>query len=258
MNDELSLEEAKQIRFDILKEIDLFCRAKQITYFLAFGTLLGAVRHQGFIPWDDDCDVMMPRPDLERFLKEYEENDRYEVISNKSGRGQVWGFGRLVDKRTYSERFGRKFPGVNVEIYPIDGAPSSVCVTKAFLLGIKVFYFLEKAVLKTTYFLMRLRIWPFKSHECFITKIFVWSFYYYGTMFNFYKAKKVALIFGNPYKKVIFDKVLFCNSINLKFEGFEFKVPKEYHRLLTKLYGDYMTPPPVEQRRIHGGIYFYF
>ena len=96
---EIGFEEAKKIRLEIMIEIDRFCRLNNIKYYLAFGTLLGAIRHKGFIPWDDDCDIMMPREDLERFLYTYKPNDRFETLSFKDKRGLFYGFACLVDKR---------------------------------------------------------------------------------------------------------------------------------------------------------------
>ena len=64
----ISIEERKVVQLEMLKEINSFCKANNIRYSLAFGTLLGAVRHKGFIPWDDDVDIMMPLPDMLRFL----------------------------------------------------------------------------------------------------------------------------------------------------------------------------------------------
>lgn len=67
----MTVEEVKRVQVEILKGVDAFCRAKEIPYFLAYGTLLGAVRHKGYIPWDDDIDLVMLRADYERFLKEF-------------------------------------------------------------------------------------------------------------------------------------------------------------------------------------------
>lgn len=252
----ITLEEAKQIRYELLQEIDRFCTERNLTYFLAFGTLIGAVRHNGFIPWDDDCDIMMPRPDLERFLIEYETTDRFEAISNKSERGQVWGFGRLVDRKTFREQNEWKFPGINVEIYPIDGAPTSQVGLKCFLFGIKAFQFIERNIVSITDLLINTNKWPFKKPECFLTKLFISSFYIYGTMFDFNKSKYAAIIFGNPYEKKIFIKKYFSDSIPLKFENTYFKAPVGFDKYLTEIYGDYMTPPPYEKRISHGGNYY--
>ena len=74
MKQEISFEEKKRIQLEMLDEIDAFCRANNIRYSIAFGTLLGAVRHKGFIPWDDDVDIMMPLPDLMRFKQMFKSN----------------------------------------------------------------------------------------------------------------------------------------------------------------------------------------
>ena len=78
---ELTLDELKGIEFDILKHFDAFCKEHNIRYYLAYGTLLGAIRYKKFIPWDDDVDVLVPREDYERLLKIYKDNAQYKLYA---------------------------------------------------------------------------------------------------------------------------------------------------------------------------------
>ena len=80
----ISLEECRKIALDILIDVAAFCDEHDITYYLSVGTLLGAVRHKGFIPWDDDIDIMMPRPDYKKFIETYD-NEYYKVCKPSSG-----------------------------------------------------------------------------------------------------------------------------------------------------------------------------
>ena len=78
---ELSLQELKEIEFDILKVFDAFCKENNIRYFFAYGTLLGAIRYKGFIPWDDDVDVLVPREDYDRMLTLFRDSEKYQMFS---------------------------------------------------------------------------------------------------------------------------------------------------------------------------------
>ena len=78
---ELHLEAIQRIGFELLVEFKQFCEKNGLRYYICFGTLIGAVRHQGFIPWDDDIDVIMPRPDFERFQQLYADHGRYKLFS---------------------------------------------------------------------------------------------------------------------------------------------------------------------------------
>ncbi len=85
---ELTLSDVKAVSLDILKDVHEFCIAHDIKYSLAYGTLIGAIRHKGFIPWDDDIDIVMPRPDFERFFKEYKSEKGIIVyLQNQTNRG---------------------------------------------------------------------------------------------------------------------------------------------------------------------------
>lgn len=119
---ELTLDEVHQAELDLLALIDSFCTQHHLRYYLAYGTLLGAIRHDGFIPWDDDADVWMPREDYDRFLRLFEETDRYRLIQPfQPAYGFAWA--KVLDKRTsYThERF--KMPddyGLTIDVFPLD------------------------------------------------------------------------------------------------------------------------------------------
>lgn len=121
----LSLEEIKKVELDALCELDRVCKAHGLSYFLAYGTLLGALRHQGFIPWDDDIDVHMPREDYERFYglcRDGALRDPYGITSYRDG-SSIYGFLKLVDTRTVAkETFldEKNAQGLWVDVFPLE------------------------------------------------------------------------------------------------------------------------------------------
>ncbi len=97
---ELLSDELKRIQLDILRNVHKFCLEHNINYSLAYGTLLGAVRHKGFIPWDDDIDIMMLRNDYDRFIKEYPESDEYGLCCFEKDTNYPYSFAKVQDKKT--------------------------------------------------------------------------------------------------------------------------------------------------------------
>ena len=97
---ELSLQEIKQVELEILKEFNSFCEENNIRYFLAFGTLLGAIRYKGFIPWDDDVDVLVPRDDYNRLLKQFQNNEKYCLYAFERDKKYSFPFAKLCDMKT--------------------------------------------------------------------------------------------------------------------------------------------------------------
>ena len=115
----IALDERKKIQLEMLKEIDAFCRTNDIRYSLAFGTLLGAIRHKGFIPWDDDVDIMMPLPDMFKFKRLfYSNNLKYCDVDTENH--YDFPFSRIAYKPTYRQR-GLIFQsyGVCIDLYPV-------------------------------------------------------------------------------------------------------------------------------------------
>ena len=118
----LSKEECKKISLNILLDVTKFCDEHDITYFLACGTLLGAIRHKGFIPWDDDVDIMMPRPDYNIFIDTYT-SDTYKVL--KPCEGLLY-YAKVYDTNTIKYEKGTDYKknkpyGVDIDVFPLDG-----------------------------------------------------------------------------------------------------------------------------------------
>lgn len=124
----MTTEEVQRVSLDVLRHIDEFCKAKDITYFLDAGTLIGAMRHGGFIPWDDDADVLMPRQDYDRFIREYTDGDNYRLYDPSKGNSYL-PYARLCEmsKTFFGQHlpWTKESPGVGVDVFPLDGAPAS-------------------------------------------------------------------------------------------------------------------------------------
>ena len=122
---ELTLDELKKIEFDILKHFDAFCKEHNIRYYLAFGTLLGAIRYKKFIPWDDDIDLLVPREDYDRLIRLFRDSERYQLFAFEKNSNFHYPFAKLCDMTTRKEQTiyknrGVKL-GVEIDIFPLDG-----------------------------------------------------------------------------------------------------------------------------------------
>ena len=123
-NHQLTLRERQLEYLRILKELDRYCTENNLRYYLACGTLIGAVRHKGFIPWDDDLDVFMPRPDFMHLVKEYHSDD-FTLHTIYNDKAHPFNFGRLCSNNVYSVIGHKKIFAFGIDVYVINGAPSS-------------------------------------------------------------------------------------------------------------------------------------
>lgn len=261
---ELNVEEVKKIQFDILKAVDKWCRENDVNYFLDCGTLLGAVRHKGYIPWDDDIDIAMLRPDYERFISEFNENrnDDLSVLHFSIDPKFPYEFAKIQNKKTKMvENSGIPYDlGINIDLFVLDNLGSELSNADKFAKKLRVPFsvFNTKLIVgnknhKRTLIkrigvdVLKAMAAPFSVNWCIkhIDKIA-------KTYANDEQGEYLVDVSSRAYNpKQKYKYEWYKDSIELSFEGNMFKAPAGYDDVLKVLYGDYMCLPPAEKRVTH-------
>lgn len=243
----------QQALVGILREFDRVCRELEIPYVLFAGTALGAVRHGGFIPWDDDVDVMMLRPDYERFLREAErvlDTGRFFLQKEFSDHWPMF-FSKLrLNGTACLEKYHPKDPlihqGVYMDIFPCDNALDSEPGRRLQFLASKVV--IAKSLYKRGYdtdstakkfFMTACRLLPMKPFLA-LTRMGKGDG---GTVHSFLGGAR-------GYGKNVFPRAYFTERCEAGFEGGQYPISAHYDELLKLLYGDYMRLPPPQERVI--------
>lgn len=244
----VDIRKIQDVILDILVNIDRTATSHGLDYYLIAGTMLGAVRHKGFIPWDDDADVALPRPDYERLIQHAPEwlPPHLELVSYKSDPTYPYQFARIHNRQTtYCMRrsFGY-IGGVPVDIFPLDGMTDDSPLQRAhyrhYHAGIKKLYYSLVDPHKHGYGLR----W------CFI-KTMQHMFhpgFQHGHLdaiqreFD-YETSPLVADHDNKPDRGIYDKAVFGSPTPVEFEGHRLMGVSDPHKYLTICYGDYMTPP---------------
>lgn len=249
---ENDLEKLHKEIFVILEEIHRICEENNINYFLSDGTLLGAIRHKGFIPWDDDADVQMLRTDYNRFCEicEKELKEDFFLQTQETDENYNWIYGKVRLKNTEYIRSGQEHlkqsTGIFVDIFPLDNASENkiirdtinlICLTLRKILWAQVGMKSEKSRFKRFFYKLLNKI-P--------RKITISTFNFFTKYFNDTNTKYLTCNSGGYYKNRTFivDRNWYKSSIKVEFEGKRFNVPIKYKEVLKKSYGDYMKLPP--------------
>jgi len=249
---EVSFEESKQIMVKTLESIDKCCRDNNIKYSLCWGTMIGAIRHHGFIPWDDDIDIMMPREDYNRFLNIYNDPE-YGVYTPKVSKKYIYLLTKIYDKRTcvYLKNRSESYFGVWVSIFPYDNAPDEnlklwelkrdfwlkiIFLKIQSLIGQSLMRRVVKKIVRVLLFPLSLSWLYNRIENCLIA-------------YNNQQTKRICIWYGTPYMKFrYFPKELFDECLDVDFETIKTKIIKGYDMFLRQTYGDYMQLPPESDR----------
>lgn len=257
--EDVNLRDLQKEEFEILLEIDRICKKYGIKYFLNAGTLLGAVRHKGFIPWDDDIDVCMPLKDYKKFkrVSKKELNKNYFLQSFDTDLTSNWYTKVRKNGTTAIEAGGMHRPfhqGIWVDVFPLIGVKKdsgwlkSVARRAVFaknLLRIKNDYISEHKSLPAVKKLHRLV--PLWAVRLFAKAVYLTTFR------NPEKFEFCYCLWAEKRFKAKYRSALFASSCDVEFEGYRFPSPENWDEYLTIEYGDYMTPPPPEKR--NGGFH---
>ena len=260
----LDLTELKQIEFDLLVQFRNICDANGFRYSLLAGTLLGAVRHKGFIPWDDDIDVMMPREDYIKFEKYCAENETsFVLLSNKLENRYGYMFSKIYNPDTIIEELvgNRKKlkSGVFIDIFIYDGFGNTKDEAVENFNRSRFYRELLVAANWKTYKKSKTHAWYYEParFSLFLLSRFVTYEKIIKKIENMYKgysfddSKYVGNLCSDKRSKSIIERSCFDSFVELEFEGETFKALAGYKKYLCDMYGDYMKLPPEAHRVTH-------
>ncbi len=258
------MNETKQKCYKILLEIDKICKISGLKYYIYAGTLLGAVRHGGFIPWDDDIDIVMMREDYDRFpnaCEAYLDKDKFvlqTIYSDPMG-NNPWM--KLHDKKTAfisGIRRDGAIEGINVDIFPVDNAPDDDTA----LQRRAKFFDSMNPIYQWRFAARRKNVgWKMKIYQPLIQLIpplnekkFKEAYDRKIREYDNQNTKRVVYFSNRKYMRKVIDRSVFSDSVMLRFEDGEFPAPIGWQQVLESLYGkNYMQLPPKEQQvTVHG------
>lgn len=266
------MNEVQKRELDVLKEIIKICQKHDLRYFAIGGTCIGAVRHNGFIPWDDDIDIAMPRKDYELFRTKYykELPNAFRKLDCDNSSQHAFEFTKIHDSRTtYVEKYAKgspeRYTGAFVDVMPVDGLPNDEKERAKIIKKIK----------KLVYLNTRNRPAPIAVYSILgtiksIIKMFFVGFFKY----NYFSDKVRQLVEKYSFdssemciftwradskdltdRRLIFKKSWFENIIEVAFENTVIRIPKEYDKYLKQDFGDYMKMPPLVEQQTHHEVY---
>lgn len=251
--DKINVEDIQKVQgrlLNILHTIDIVCQQHHLTYYIIAGTELGAIRHKGFIPWDDDADVALPRPDYGKLLAHAEEwlPKEYELVDGKRNANYPYSFARIQERdSTYILRRQFNFVGgLPVDVFPLDGMTKNPLYQRL--------HFYRYRILKNLlYYTLRdpMKHGPgigaifFKTcHKLFSSKWLHRRLDHLQQEFD-YESSNLVADHDNKYYRAILPKEVYGSPVRLKFENIELNGVAKADSYLRYCYGNYMQKPKV-------------
>ena len=260
----IEIEEQKKIMLAMMDYIDTFCKKNHIRYFLYGGSLIGAIRHQGFIPWDDDIDICMMRKDYDLFLSMFEDQSgRYCLISPANNPAFYLPTAKVYDSATVlNERVpGGIDIGVFIDVFPLDYYSDDYTQTCKYgnkigryrkIVDIKNIAISKRRKMNRNAALLCLKalVWPIPKRFAIKRILNLSSKYKQGD--TKYVGQFTKMIYSS---NEIFESEWFNESIDASFENRIYCIPKEYDKVLKNIYGDYLKMPPKDKQVTHHSNY---
>lgn len=258
---EISVENTKKMQkigLKMIKEFDQFCKKNNLIYFLCGGNCIGALRHQGFIEWDDDVDVFMPREDYERFKEIWRDTDEYLIQKNTidspnyNSATTISHRNSTFIKTTICDRDVAQ--GVAMDIFPLDNAPQGISrKIQKFWANLYIIYSVQRApqnhgVLVKLFGNIVLSLAPTKKMRYKFAKFCEKKM----TKYNKNETEFITELCAGPkYMTIDYPKEVFKEQLYVKFEDTELPIPLGYDIYLSMAFGNYMELPPVDKRINH-------
>ena len=251
----IDAEEMKRIQLDILRYVHQWCITNDVHYWLDCGTLLGCIRHNGYIPWDDDIDIGMLRKDYETFCSEFNnQKSKYKVVCIDNDASFYQPYAKVLDTTTLLIDSGHR-TCINIDVFVYDNAPNNDCLVKKMfdrrdrlrlMSGYQISYRPDAngkrgSQLAKKCFHIMLNLLP----KGFFVKLQVYN----CKRYNRSNTNRVGNF--SSYSRNGCDKSVFNDFIYGSFEGFQFYIPIGFDKWLSSFYGDYMKLPPENQRISH-------
>lgn len=266
MSRAIDISEFKSIAYGILEYFKYVCEKYDIFYSLSFGTVLGAVRHNGFIPWDDDIDVCVMRSDYNKLIDSFqkENDDRYKIICTEVDPSYSLPHMKVIDTKTILYQEGRRNNyqlGIWIDVLVLDNVPDDEKERSQFLRKLdkyqKLWTLLEyqpsrgkrklRSYPKEVYRRLKAFVYRYDSRKC------ARKLEQLAKKYQSVETKEVGVLSFFPYdrNKSIFTREFIIDTTLHQFEREVFPIPKDYDTYLTKIYGKYMELPPIEKRVSH-------
>lgn len=261
----MSEEQIRRTQLDMLQFVHEICEKNNLRYYLCGGSLIGAVRHNGFIPWDDDIDIDMPREDYMRFKNIISVEKKYKLLTYDSDTKYDLAFGKLMDTNTVAvehenDRLSKDW-GIYIDIFPIDGLPK-YNYEKYFYILLQISNLLtianrneerccESIMSSVNYLVKKIisKVMGVSRLKRILSQM--------SQKYSFDSSNMVCCVGGGYGMKEIYPRYYFDKRILADFEGKKYYIPAQYDAFLTQMYGDYMKLPPEEERKAHHGLKAY-